>query len=147
MEAEGKGEGSPEVAAGRVEELKRLEAAEQALADALTTYARACEGGARLLHFAERHRNHAALLAKRLAELGAHTLEFPDDIWIIGDPTQRHTIVVAEQMAARTYHDHLLDMDAKTKELVRDRILPEHEDVLEALTGERGYLEQTLEYG
>jgi hypothetical protein len=144
---QGKVEGTPELAAGRVEELRRLEAAERALALAFTEFARASQGGARLLHFAERHRQHAALLAERIAALGGHTEVDPDDIWIIGKPTELATIAYAERTAQHTYHDHLLDFDAETRALVLKRILPELGDALEALTGERGLTMQSLEYG
>src|SRR5262249_39850552 len=56
LSAEGKGEGMPGLEAGRIEELRRLEASERALADAFIAYARTAEGGGRLLHLSERHR-------------------------------------------------------------------------------------------
>jgi hypothetical protein len=147
LSAERKGEGMPGLAAGRIEELRRLEAAERALADAFVAYARAAEGGGRLLHLSERHRRSAELLAGRIVALGGQPDIEPDDIWIIGPPDKLETIVYAEQAAQRTYHDHLLDMDPETMALVRDRILPEHEDTLALLTGERGLMQQSLEYG
>jgi hypothetical protein len=147
VDTERKDEGSQELAAGRIEELRRLEAAERALADALLTYARACEGGSKLLHFAERHREHSRLLAERIRAMGGPVDVDPDDAWIMGDPRDIKTISFAEQAALRTYHDHMIDMDPETQRLVRDRILPDHEDILEVLTGERGYMAQSLEYG
>ncbi|MCU1281945.1 MAG: hypothetical protein JWM53_5491 [bacterium] len=132
---------------GRIEELRRLEAAERALAIAFLAYTRAAVGGAQLLHLASRHEDCAALLAERIVALGGTTDVDPDDQWIIGPPEHLATIVYAEQAAQRTYHDHLLDMDPETMRMVRDRILPQHEDTLELLTGERGLMQQNLEYG
>ncbi len=147
MDEERKDEGSPELVAGRTEELRRLEACERALAEALTAYARCCEGGAGLLHWADRHREAAALLADRITAMGGNVAVDADEAWIMGDPRELKTILYAEQAALRTFHDHLLDMDPETMRLVRDRILPAHEDVLAALTGERGYMAQSREYG
>jgi hypothetical protein len=147
LSAEGKGEGMPGLAAGRIEELRRLEASERALAEAFVAYARAAEGGGRLLHLSERHRHISELLAQRIVALGGQPDVDPDDIWIIGDPGELRTILYAEKAAQRTYHDHLLDMDPETQALVRERILPDHEDTLEVLTGERGLMQQSLEYG
>src|SRR4051812_27711864 len=145
LTAERKGEGMPGLVAGRIEELRRLEAAERALADAFVAYARAAEGGAQLLHLAERRWRIAELLAARITALGGQPEVDADDIWIIGAPDKLETIIYAEQAAQRTYHDHLLDLDPETMALVRDRILPEHEDTLEALTGERGLMQQSME--
>ncbi|HEX6836230.1 MAG TPA: hypothetical protein VF334_06630 [Polyangia bacterium] len=100
-----------------------------------------------MLHLAERHFELAALLGRRITALGGRPEVEPDDQWIIGPPEEFDTIVYAEQAAVRTYHDHLLDLDPETMLLVRDRILPAHEDTLEALTGERSVEELTLEYG
>jgi hypothetical protein len=148
LNKERKGEGPPELVAGRVEELRRLEASERALAEALVAYARQAEGGGRVLHLAERHRQIGELLAARIVALGGAPDVDPDDNWIIGAPEKIETIIYAEQAAQRTYHDHLVDLDTETMRLVRDRILPEHEDTLELLTGERGLMMQpTLEHG
>jgi hypothetical protein len=139
---ERKDEGMPELVAGRLEELKRLEAAERALAEAFVDFARRAESGGRLLYLAERHRQIAALLADRIVALGGEPDLDTDDAWIIGPTNELDTIVYAEQAAQRTYHDHLLDFDPVTMHLVRDRVLPEHEDTLELLTGERGLMQQ-----
>ena len=139
MTAERNFEGAHEVAAGRIEELRRLEAAERALAEALATYFRGRAGGAAQLHLAERYRAHAALLAARIHELGGELDVDSDDVWIMGDPREPKTILYAVQAAQRTYHDHLLDLDPQTMHLVRDRILPDHDAVLAALTGDAGY--------
>jgi hypothetical protein len=147
LTAERKDEGAHGLVAGRVEELKRLEACERALAQAFVAYARAAEGGAALLHLGERHLHDAELLAGRIVALGGRPDVEPDDLWIIGDPAKLDTIIYAEQAAQRTYHDHLLDMDPETMALVRDRILPAHEDTLALVTGERGLMQQSLEYG
>ena len=147
MYEERKDEGAREVVAGRVAELRKLEAAERALADALCTYARAAPGGGQVLHLAERHFELAALLAKRIAALGGEPQVEADDQWILGAPEKLTTIVFAEEAAIRTYHDHLLDLDPETMLLVRDRILPAHADALEALTGSRSVEDLSLEYG
>ncbi len=147
LNEERKGGGARDLLAGRVEELRRLEASERALADAFCAYARSAPGGGQLLHLAERHTNIAALLAERIVALGGRPEVEPDDIWIIGPPEERQTIVFAEQAAQRTYHDHLLDLDPETMTLVRERVLPAHEDALQALTGERTVEENALEYG
>ena len=142
MGVERKDEGMPGLVAGRIEELKRLEAAERALADAFVSFARGAERGGRLLYLAERHRQIAALLAARVVALGGEPDLYADDAWIIGPTDRLDTIIYAEQAAQRTYHDHLLDFDPETMKLVRDRVLPDHEDTLELLTGERGLMQQ-----
>lgn len=144
---EGKGEGAPEVVAGRVAELRKLEASERALADALCVYARSAPGGGQLLHLAERHRDMASLLGERVTALGGAPETDADDLWLIGKPEELETILFAEQAALRTFHDHLIDLDPETMRLVRDRVLPTHEQTLEALTGERNPDEITREYG
>jgi hypothetical protein len=147
VEHEGKFEGSPMVVSGRVEELRHLEAGERALADAWTEYANGIEGGNRYLNIAEGHRRHAALLATRIVDMGGRPEIEPDDQWILGPTDELATLVLAEQAAQRTYHDHLLDFDPVTMRLVRDRILPDHEDAVELLTGERGLVMQHPEHG
>ncbi len=136
MGEKGKGEGTRGVVAGRVEELRGLEAAERGLADAFDAYARGAESDGRLLHLAERHRQLAALLAERIGALGSTPLAEPSDQWIVGPPDRRETILYAELSAQRTYHDHLLDMDPETLQLLRDRVLPAHEETLALLTAE-----------
>jgi len=136
VETEGKPEGLPLPVAGRVEELRRLEAAERALGDAFADYARATTGGARLLYIAERHHRHAELLAERIRQLGGRPEVDPDDVWILGPTRDLQTLINAERQAHRTFHDHLVDLDPETRQLVRNRILPEHEQTLDELTGE-----------
>jgi hypothetical protein len=128
-------EGAPDLVLGRIEELRRLEAGERALADALGDYARAAKGGGQLLHLADRHRQIAAQLAVRIVALGGQPAVDPDDQWILGPTHELRTIRYAEESALRTYHDHLADFDPETMALVRDRILVEHEDTLALLTG------------
>ena len=147
MDAQRKGEGPPGLVAGRLEELRRLEAAERALADAFCSYARSAEGGSRLLHLSERHREVAEQLAARIVALGGQPDVDPDDQWIIGPADRLDTILYAEQAAQRTYHDHLLDMDPETMALIRDQVLPAHESTLEVLTGEGGLMQQSPEHG
>jgi hypothetical protein len=144
---ERKDEGVRGLVAGRVEELKRLEASERALAEAFVAFAQAAEGGGRMLHLAERHRQIAALLAERIVALGGAPDLYADDLWIIGPPHELATIVYAEKSAQRTYHDHLLDFDHDTMLLMRDRILPEHERTLELLTGEPGLMQPSAGHG
>jgi hypothetical protein len=136
MEPEGKSEGPPKVVAGRIEELRRLEASERGLAEAYRAAAESHWGGARLLQIGERHRRNAALLAARIAELGGVTHVAPDDQWILGRPEQLSTLVYAERTAEATYHDHLLDLDGETLRLVRDQLLPAHEEALATLVEE-----------
>jgi hypothetical protein len=138
---ERKDEGMPGLVAGRLEELKRLEAAERGLVEAFVDFARSAEIGGRLLYLAERHRQIAALLAERIVALGGEPDLYADDAWIIGPTDELDTIVYAEEAAQRTYHDHLVDFDPVTMRLVRDRVLPEHESTLELLTGERGLMQ------
>src|SRR5215471_17950887 len=97
--AEEKREGMPDLVGGRIEELKRLEASERALANAFIAYARVAQGGARLLHLSEGHREIASLLATRIAALGGEPHVDADDAWIIGSPHKLETIVYAEQAA------------------------------------------------
>ena len=137
MSDQRKGEGMPGLVAGRVEELRRLEACERALAESFYTYALTAAGGARLLHLGERHKGIAALLAKRLGELGGRPDVDPDDLWIIGSPRKLETLLFAEETALRTYRDHLVDLDLETRALVQERILPDHARTLELLIGER----------
>jgi hypothetical protein len=90
---------------------------------------------------------HSRLLAQRIHAMGGPTDVDPDEIWILGDPRELKTIVYAEQAAQRTYHDHIGDLDPETMGLVRERILPDLEAILEALTGEGGLMAQSQEYG
>ena len=125
---------SPHVlAAGRIEELRRLEAAERGLVRAIIEYAHAAGRDGNFLRVAERHRHISELLADRITALGGDTDVDPDDIWIIGPTDRLDTILYAEHSAQRTYHDHLLDLDPETLRLVRERILPAHEDTLALL--------------
>lgn len=133
MVAEEKNEGLPGLATGRIEELRRLQAAERGLTKALLQFARSAGSDGRLLHLVEQHRKTAELLADRLNALGGAADDEPDDQWIIGPTDRLDTILFAEQSARRTYHDHLLDLDPETMRLVRDRILPVHEETLALL--------------
>jgi hypothetical protein len=128
-----KTEGARGLAAGRIEELRRLEAAERGLAYAFLEFVRAAGRDGRLSQLAERHRHTSELLAGRLVELGGEAYVDADDQWIVGPTDRLDTIVFAEQSARRTYHDHLLDLDPDTMRLVRERVLPVHEETLELL--------------
>jgi hypothetical protein len=140
-------QGARGLVAGRVEELRRLEASERGLAEAFVAFARTATGGGRMLHLAERHRSIAELLVERMAALGGEPDRYPDDLWIIGPTDEIETILYAEQTALRTYHDHLVDFDGDTLQLVRDRILPDHENTLELLTNWRDALAPGMELG
>ena len=147
MYEERKEEGAPEVVTGRVAELRKLEAAERALADALCAYARSAPGGGQMFRLAERHRELATLLGERVKVLGGVPEVEPDDQWLIGKPEELETILFAVEAALRTFHDHLIDLDHETMVMVRDRVLPTHEETLAALTGERNPDEIEREYG
>jgi hypothetical protein len=135
----GKTESAHVVGRGRIEELKRLEASERALADAWTTYSRSAPERWVACTLAERHRQHALALAWRLMALGDEPSYAVDDEWITGPPDRLETLLRAEQAARLTYHDHMGDFDARTLELVRERILPDHEALLEELVADPAY--------
>jgi hypothetical protein len=121
---------------GQVVELQHLEACERGLADAYDIYQRRAEHGPGLGHLADIHRRHARWLAGRLEALGGQPLPETDNEWLGGPADQLRSLVVAEHAAARTYHDHLGDFDVETLNLIRDRILPEQEELLSDLIGE-----------
>jgi hypothetical protein len=129
----GKTEATQVVPRGRIEELKRLEASERALADAWSYFARSSPDRWAACTLAERHRQHALALAWRLMALGDEPSYAVDDEWIQGPRDRLETLVHAEQLARLTYHDHLGDFDPRTMELIRERILPDHEALLEEL--------------
>jgi hypothetical protein len=111
---------------GRRLEIAHFERCERALADA---YRRAGRQSA-----AERHRVHAELLAARVRALGGGALrEPPDDDWLNRGGRGVEQLRRAEYEAMATYHDHLSDFDLETVNLVRDVILPEHQELLDAL--------------
>ncbi len=124
------------VGRGRVEELKRLEAGERALADAWRDYAQSAPERWAACHMAERHRQHALTLAWRLLALDSEPNDSSDDEWINGPRGELQTLLDAEQAARLTYHDHLGDFDPRTCELIRERILPDHEALLAELVGD-----------
>jgi hypothetical protein len=126
------------VVAGRIAELRRLEACERGLADAYAVYGRRARDP-RWVTLRERHLAHAAILALRVRELGGAPAGDSDDEWIMGTARELSTIVFAEHAALRTYHDHLLDLDPESMTLVRERILPSHERTLGELTGEQDF--------
>jgi hypothetical protein len=146
VELERKVEGPSGVVAGRIEELRRFEAAERALAEAYSVYCYVNPGGTRYLGLMQRRRGLATLLAERIGQLGGRHAEFSDDCWISGSPKELATLIEAERVAHRTYHDHLEDFDPDTQRLVRDRILAEHEDTIEALDRDSGRMPESLEY-
>jgi len=127
------------VVAGRIAELQRLAACERGLAEAYATYGLRGRRDLRWVALRERHLGHAAILAMRVRELGGEPTDDSDDEWIIGSPSDLSTIVFAEHAALRTYHDHLLDLDPESMTLVRERILPSHEQTLAELVGERDF--------
>lgn len=121
---------------GLVTELQHLEACERGLATAYDAYQRQAEDGPGLGHLADCHRRHARWLASRLAALGAEPLPEADDEWVMGPGHILGSLVYGEYACARTYHDHMGDFDTETLALIRNRILPEQEDLLTELTGE-----------
>jgi hypothetical protein len=125
------------VVTGRIVELQRLQACERGLAEAYTTFARSLSGGTRWLELAARHREHAERIGLRIIALGGAPSDWSDDEWLMGPADRLSTLVYAEHMALRTYHDHLLDLDAASLGMVREHILPEHERSLEELVGVR----------
>jgi len=127
------------VVVGRIAELRRLEACERGLADAYAAYGMQARRDMRWATLRERHLAHAAILAMRIRELGGEPTDDSDDEWILGSPSELSTIVFAEHAALRTYHDHLLDLDPESMTLVRERILPSHEQTLAELVGERDF--------
>jgi len=130
---QGKNEASHGLAMGRIAELRRLEAAERGLARAILEFGRASGRDGNLFRAVERHRRISEMLAARVTALGGQIDVDPDDQWIVGPTDRIETILYAEHSAQRTYHDHLLDLDPETLRLVRERILPAHEDTLELL--------------
>lgn len=134
---ERKAEGAPMVVSGRIEELRRFEAGERALVRAWSEHLRGVVGGGRFQFICERHRRHAELMAARIVALGGSPKVDPDDQWILGPPGELATLVWAEEEAQRAFHDHLIDFDPETLATLRDQILPEQEDIVQMLTGER----------
>src|SRR5262249_2527393 len=126
------------VVPGRIVELGRLQACERGLADAYAAYGQHVDDP-RWYTLRERHLAHAAILALRIRELGGEPSEDSDDEWIMGPARELATIVLAEHLALRTYHDHLLDLDPESVTLVRERIMPAHERTLAELTGEQDF--------
>jgi hypothetical protein len=125
------------VVGGRIAELNRLAACERGLADAYAEYAAHTHGGSRWLELAERHNAHANILALRVRDMGGEPSDDSEDEWVIGDADDLSTLLYAEHKALRTYHDHLLDLDPESMTLIRERILPAHEQILAELVGER----------
>lgn len=135
----GKTESAQVVGRGRIAELQRLEASERALADAWTRYARSAPQRWQACVVAERHRQHALLLAWRLSALGEEPSYEMDSDWILGPTDHLGSLLSAEQSARLTYHDHLGDFDPRTLELVLERILPDHEALLEELVADDAF--------
>lgn len=124
------------VGGGRIEELKGLEAGERALAEAWMQFACARADRWELRRVAELHRRHSVQLAWRIEALGGEPAYEPNDQWITNRPLTLQSLVAAEEQARLTYHDHLLDLDPESIELVRNRVLPEQERLVQELTGE-----------
>ncbi|HEX4459833.1 MAG TPA: hypothetical protein VIA18_17765 [Polyangia bacterium] len=124
------------VGRGRIEELKRLEAGERALADAWRDYAQSAPERWAACSLSERHRQHALALAWRLMSLGDEPGFHIDDEWVSGPHDDLQTLLRAEQAARLTYHDHLGDFDPRTRDLIRERILPDQEALVAELSGD-----------
>ena len=121
---------------GRVAELDRFQACERALAEAFADFAKRTRGGVRWRQLAERHNGHSRLLSARIRELGGVPDTETDGSWIMGPPDSLATLLFAEHMALRGYHDHLIDLDPQSMRLIRDHVLPAHERTLAALVGD-----------
>jgi len=126
---------------GRIEELRRLERCERGLAHAYRQRARAAPvyEAERLREAAEQHVWHADLLRRRMEALGGRGTEERDDDWIARALHCEDPLRAAERESIAVYHDHLGDFDPTTAELVRDRILADHERALTALDPDRDH--------
>jgi hypothetical protein len=112
----------------KVELLRRFEMGERALAE---VYRR--QGGeSRWL--ARLHDEHAALLRARLSALDAAPRAGIDDQWLRGEGDE--ALRVAEYVSLATYHDHLTNLDPESARIVREVILPEHDQALALLDPE-----------
>jgi hypothetical protein len=116
----------------RLLELRHLVRCERGLAAAYRD-ARGVAGvpDRRLAELERHHLEHAELLLARIDALGGRRDEDVEDLWVTGDDA-RH-FAIAEHASLATYHDHLLDLDAETAEVVRNRIIPEHAAALALL--------------
>ena len=103
----------------RVEELRRLEMCERALAAAFRR--------ARLPELAMGSERLAAELRARLESLGGTAGAGTDDAWLMG------RLADASRLALATYHDHLGDFDPITSALFRDQCIPHHRAALAQL--------------
>ena len=115
---------------GRLLEMSRLERCERGLAAGYRRAGRMRE--------AARHLEHAALLQNRIAELGGVPAlgSEPDDDWLSRGGEGDERLRRAELESIHVYHDHLTDLDALTRGLVRERILPDHDAALVALASD-----------
>jgi hypothetical protein len=117
---------------GRIEELRRFERSERALADVYRYHSLDLPGGEETVQrLAREHLAHAALLRARIEALGHRAHPGADDSWIRGDDLT--SLQWSEQISLATYHDHLLDFDDATTEAIRELIIPDHAHALELL--------------
>ena len=112
----------------RTEELRRLERCERGLAEAYRRASVGRDAEARRRE-AKRHRAHADLLRRRVEALGRRGSDEVDEDWLQRGPSGPDQLRLAEYASIATYHDHLTDFDVETAALVRERILPEHEQI------------------
>jgi hypothetical protein len=107
----------------RIEELRRLEMCERALAQAYRRLARRRSGNESIvLHsIATLGEKHAELLRDRVEALGGQCDSATDEAWLVGD-----CLSDAEDLAIACYHDHMGDHDDQTMAMIREQILPHH---------------------
>jgi len=118
-----------ETTSWRIEELRRLEMCERALAHAYRSHPRSGElWDGELNRIAMHHLQHAAILRGRLAALGAEPGDGMDDEWVRGGD-----LVDAERASLATYHDHLTDLDPATARAVVEFVIPDHAMALHCL--------------
>jgi hypothetical protein len=119
----------------RVEQLRRLELCERALARAYVVQARLDERDrASLEQIAARHLASATLLGQRVRALGGDLDDLvDDDSWLFGSIRERRTLAWAEHAAIATYHDHIGDYDEVTAALFAEHLLPAHREALDFL--------------
>jgi hypothetical protein len=118
-----------ETTSWRIEELRRLEMCERALARAYRCHPRSGEiWDGELNRIAMHHLQHAAILRGRLAALGAEPGEGMDEEWVRGGSLRE-----AERASLATYQDHLTDLDPGTAQAVREVVIPDHAMALACL--------------
>jgi hypothetical protein len=116
---------------GRIAELIHLARCERGLSEAYLER--------RLGRGAALHEAHARLLESRAVALGGRVEGGSDDDWVLRTPRGEDPLRAGEYEAIATFHDHLTDLDPETAALVRERVLPEHEQALAQLDANRDH--------